>query len=113
MDLMPNTVQEVSRSLEIRFYYKRKIVIGLVLLVIFVVTLEIWVANRLSTFGEKINQLESTKYSLTLENDYLRNQVAQKKSLSLNQKKSLNLGFDKIKKIEYIKDSGFAFNSSK
>lgn len=110
---MPNTVQEVSRSLEAPSYYKRKLVIGSVLLVIFFVTLEIWVANRLSTFGEKINSLESTKYSLELENDYLRNQVAQKKSLSLNQKKSLNLGFDKAKKIEYIKDAGLALNSNK
>jgi hypothetical protein len=110
---MPNTVQEVARSLETPVYYKRKIVIGLVLLIIFVVTIEIWVANRLATFGEKINGLEATKYSLKLENDYIRNQIAQKKSLSLNQKKSLNLGFDKIKKIEYIKTSPFALNSNK
>ena len=110
---MPNTVQEVARSLETPSYFKRKLVIGIVLLVIFVVTLEIWVANRLSTFGEKINSLESTKYSLELENDYLRNQVAQKKSLLLNQKKSMNLGFNKIKNVEYIKDSGIALNSNK
>lgn len=107
---MPETI---SKSLEVPLYFKRKIVIGLVLLIIFVVTLEIWVANRSSTFGEKINSLEATKYSLELENDYLRNQVAQKKSLNLNQKKSLNLGFGKTKSIEYIKNSPIALNSNK
>lgn len=77
--------------------------ITLVLVIIFVMTIEIWVANRLSTFGERINGLESTKYSLALENDYLRNQIAQKKSLILNEKKSESLGFGKIKNIQYIK----------
>lgn len=112
MVLMPNVISETARSLETPLYLKRKIVIGLVLLVIFVVTLEIWVANRSATFGEKINSLEVTKYSLELENDNLRNQVAEKKSLLLNQKKSMNLGFGKTKNIEYIKTSPIAYNSN-
>jgi hypothetical protein len=110
---MPNTVSSVAKSLETPLYFKRKIVVGLVLLIIFVVTIEIWVANRLATFGEKINGLESTKYSLQLENDYIKNQIAQKKSLNLNQKKSFNLGFGKIKNIEYIKSLPIALNSNK
>lgn len=110
---MPDTVSSVAKSLEAPLYFKRKIVIGLVVLIIFVVTVEIWVANRLATFGEKINGLESTKYSLQLENDYIKNQIAQKKSLTLNQKKSFNLGFGKIKNIEYIKDHPIALNSNK
>lgn len=89
--------------METPLYLKRKLVITLVLVIIFVVMVEIWVANRLSTFGEKINGLESTKYSLALENDYLKNQIAQKKSLTLNEKKSKSLGFDKMKNIQYIK----------
>lgn len=109
MDSMPDAI---AKSLETPLYFKRKIVIGLVLLIIFVVTIEIWVANRLATFGEKINGLEATKYSLKLENDNLKNQIAQKKSLNLNQKKSLNLGFGKIKNIEYIKVSPIALNSN-
>lgn len=107
---MPNSI---SDSLKTRFYFKRKIVIGLVFVIIFVVTLEIWVANRLSTFGEKINGLESTKYSLQLENEYLKNQIAQKKSLTLNQKKSEILGFNKAKNVEYIKPEPIALNSNK
>lgn len=110
MDLMPDTI---AKSLETPLYFKRKIVIGLVLLIIFGVMVEIWVANRLSTFGEKINGLEATKYSLELENDYLKNQIAQKKSLNLNQIKSLNLGFGKIKNIEYIKNQPIALNPNK
>ena len=110
---MPDTVSSVARSLETPLYFKRKIVIGLALIIIFVIMLQIWVANRTATFGEKINSLESTKYALELENDYLRNQVAQKKSLLLNQKKSMNLGFGKTKNIEYINFSPIALNSNK
>ena len=109
---MPDTISTVARSLESPLYFKRKIVIGLVLIVIFVIILEVWVANRSATFGEKINSLEATKYSLGLENDYLKNQIAQKKSLNLNLKKSLNLGFGKIKNIEYIKSLPIALNSN-
>lgn len=104
---------KIARSLETPLYLKRKIVVSLVLVIIFVVTIEIWVANRLATFGEKINSLESTKYSLRLENEYLKNQLAQKKSLNLNEKKSANLGFDKIKNIQYIKAGPIALNPNK
>ncbi len=107
---MPNSV---IRSLIRPGYFKRKLVITLVLVIIFVVTLEIWVSNRLSTFGEKINSLESTKYSLQLENNYIKNQIAQKKSLTLNEKKSKNLGFAKIKNIQFIKPEPIALNSNK
>jgi len=107
---MPLTI---ARSLEPKFYLKRKIVITLVLIIIFAVTVEIWVANRMSTFGEKINGLELTKYSLQLENDYLRNEIAQKKSLNLNAKKSTFLGFDKIKNVEFIKNKPIALNPNK
>lgn len=107
---MPDTVSSVTRSLETPLYLKRKIVIALVLMIIFLVTIEIWVANRTATFGEKINSLEAAKYALELENDYIKNQIAQKKSLNLNQKKSMNLGFSKIKNIEYIKTSPLALN---
>lgn len=103
----------ISKSLQTPLYLKRKIVITLVLIIVFVITLEIWVSNRLSTFGEKINGLESTKYLLHLENDYIKNQIAQKKSLKLNQKKSKSLGFDKHKKVEYIKDQSIALNPNK
>ncbi len=103
----------ISRSLQAPLYLKRKIVIALVLIIVFVITLEIWVSNRVSTFGEKINGLESTRYSLQLENDYIKNQIAQKKSLKLNQKKSTNLGFEKSKKFEYMKVSPIALNPNK
>lgn len=110
MGLMPD---KIAKSLKPQLYLKRKLVITLIVVIIFVVTIEIWVSNRLSTFGEKINGLESTKYSLALENDYLKNQIAQKKSLNLNEKKSALLGFEKIKNIQYIKDQEVAVNSNK
>lgn len=105
--------ETIAKSLEPRLFLKRKIVITLALIIIFVVTLEIWVVNRSSTFGEKINVLESTKYSLQLENEYLKNQIAQKKSLTLNEKKSESLGFGKIKNIQYIKSEPIALNPNK
>lgn len=110
MNLMP---EKIAKSLQTPLYLKRKLVITLVLVIIFVVTIEIWVANRLSTFGEKINGLESTKYSLQLENDYIRNQIAQKKSLMLNEKKSESLGYTDIKNIQYIKVDKVSLNSNK
>jgi hypothetical protein len=69
---MPDTVSTVARSLESPLYFKRKIVIGLVLLIIFFVTIEIWVANRLATFGEKINGLEKLKILSILKSIRLR-----------------------------------------
>lgn len=109
MNLMPETI---AQSFETKFYIKRKIVIVLVAIIIFVVMIEIWVANRLATFGEKINGLEATKYSLQLENDYLKNTIAQKKSLELNLKKSASVGFGKVKNVEYIKPEPIALNSN-
>lgn len=105
--------KSVSSSFETPLYLKRKIIIVLVSIIIFAVTIEIWVANRVATFGEKINELEATKYSLQLENDFLENKIAQKKSLSLNQKKSIGIGFGKIKKIEYIKLKPIALNPNR
>lgn len=110
MDIMSD---KIAMSLEPQLYLKRKLVIALVFVIIFVVTIEIWVTNRLSTFGEKINGLEGTKYSLVLENDYIKNQIAQKKSLNLNEKKSASLGFGKIKNIQYIKAEPIALNPNK
>lgn len=110
MNLMPETI---AKSLIKPLYFKRKLVTTLVLLIIFVVMIEIWVSNRLSTFGEKISGLERTKYSLQLENNYLKNQIAQKKSLMLNEKKSKSLGFTKIKNLEVIKSEPIALNPNK
>lgn len=82
--------------------FRRKILIFLVLLIFLISIIEIWVVNRLSTYGEQINKLSQTKTSLTLENQILKNQISQKGSLQEIGQKAAGLGYEKIKNVEYI-----------
>lgn len=100
----------VLRHLNLWFLSGRKIIIFLVVLVIFAATLEIWVVNRLATYGGQINQLEKSKSALMLQNQILKNQIAQNSSLKVLETKAHNLGFEPIKNIQYIKDMGLALS---
>ena len=81
----------------------RKIIISVALFILVIIIIEIWVVNRLSTFGEQILQLERTKASLQLENKILKNQISEKGALKEVRKKAEDLGFEVSKNIEYIK----------
>ncbi len=74
-------------------------------LVVFVVgvVLEVLIINRLSTFGAKINQIEKEKSQLELENADLKDKLFNKISLDKTSKKAMEVGFEPIKSIEYIK----------
>ena len=72
--------------------------------------LEIWVMNRLSTFGEQIVKLERSAAELKLENKILENQIAEKSSLRAVKEYSRVLAFTNIKNITYIKPSEVAFS---
>ncbi len=96
--------------LKLWFLSGKKIVIFLVVLMVFAAVLEIWVVNRLATFGSQINKLEKNKSALTLQNQILKNQIAQDSSLKVIETKARVLGFEPIKNIQYIKDSGLALN---
>lgn len=93
---------------------KRKIArlirVGVVTLLI-IFFLEIWMVTRLSTYGNKIQEMKDNKANLLLENQILENAISEKSSLALIEKKALLLGFEPIKKIESIKPSGLASGS--
>lgn len=75
------------------------VMIGLVLFFI----LEIWMVNRLSTYGSKIEILKQSQARLQLENQLLENAIAQKSSLQILEKESNQLGFDSFSQVEYFK----------
>lgn len=81
-------------------------VVALFLVVVFV--LEIWMVNRLSTYGKKIEELKVIEANLQLENQVLENSIAQRASLGQIEEKSTKLGFGSIKNPEYIKSSPLA-----
>lgn len=82
-----------------------KISLGLLILVFIV---EIWVANRLSTYGEQIQSIKESHARLILENQILENSIAQNQSLELIERKAQFLGFINIKDLEYIRSSPVA-----
>lgn len=88
---------------------KRKNVLSLRLvvlgLVFFLMTLsaEIWIVNRLSTYGDKIYQLKQAQANLELENQVLANSIAEASSMMVLEQKATLLGFNNINQIEYIR----------
>lgn len=76
-------------------------------MVFFLITfsLEIWIVNRLSTYGDKIQELKVAEAKLELENQIIANSVAKDSSMVALEKKAAELGFGSINQIEYIKIS--------
>lgn len=72
---------------------------------IFVFLLEIWMVNRLATYGNKIQEIKQAKAQLELENQVLENLVAENSSLISLEEKAAHWGFDSAKNWEYIKSS--------
>lgn len=79
-------------------------IVGLVGLFI----LEIWMASRLTTYGNKIQQLDQVKSKLSLENQLLEYQIAQQSSLKNLSQVATKLGFNQISVVEYYKPSSIA-----
>jgi cell division protein FtsL len=94
-----------SLNLEDRPWFRKKI-IGLILLIVAgVVVLEIWMVNRLATFGEQLSKLEEIKGSLITENELLENEIAEKSSLIHLGDKAKEEGFGPIKALKYVKET--------
>lgn len=94
-----------------KFYFRpsgRKLVLVLFILITMGAMMQIWVLNRLSTFGERINQIERNKTALKMENQILENQIAQYSALQKIKVQAANLGFKSINQIEYWKSDGLA-----
>lgn len=90
------------RSFELGAILRKKIIVVLVLLLIAFSIVEIWVVNRLSTYGEQISQLEETRTNYVLENQVLQNQIDSASSLGEIEEAVKIFGFEKIKNIEYL-----------
>lgn len=93
---------KLLKFFETESIFRRKILLFVTLLIFLFSILEIWVVNRLATFGEQINKLSITKSNLELENQMMQNQIARLSSLHEIEKEAINLGFEKIRNIEYI-----------
>lgn len=76
-----------------------KLGIGIIV-VIFI--LEIWAVNRLSTSGYKIQEIKVSQAELSLENQLLKNEIAQLISLNFLASKVKEYGFIPSHDIEYL-----------
>ena len=70
--------------------------------------LEIWAMSRLSTYGNKIQELQNAQVILELQNQLLENTVAETASLVEVDKKAEMLGFGTVKSFEYLRPSSIA-----
>lgn len=100
------------KKFELTPKFNRKVVVVAAFIIVPLLVLEIWTMNRLSTLGQGIAELESSKEHLELENTVLRNKISEKRSLTETAQKAKSLGFTKVDKIEYIskEQPGLALN---
>lgn len=89
-------------KIALKFFTRKKVALGLGAILLLGIILEIWLVNRLSTYGEQISRLEKTALDLQLENQILKNQIDQKKSIQFVAKQAKDLGFDRSYSIEYF-----------
>ncbi|GEM_PF-1627628 len=86
---------------------KKTLKIGVVFFLLILAVL-LWSVNRLSTYGEKIQELKVAQARLELENQVLENKIAQGASLHSIEKKASVLGFDSVKNYQYLKSPELA-----
>lgn len=75
-----------------------------VVLVILMITVEVWLVNRLSSYGNEIEELSRMEGKIKLENHLLINEIAGRSSLSQVEKKAAGIGFSPIKTLVHIRE---------
>lgn len=80
----------------------KKVFLGLTLAIVLGSIFEIWLLNRLSTYGVEITKLEASQNALRQENLSLKNKIDERSSLLEIQKKASELGFESVKSIQYL-----------
>ncbi len=75
------------------------ILAGLVVMLV----LEVWMVNRLSTYGNQLAQIKQQEVGFALKNQLLENQIARAGALSDIEHKSEVLGFSQIASYTYLK----------
>lgn len=99
-----NKKNSLSEKLDKHPKVSKYIIFGMVFFLI-TFSLEIWIVNRLSTYGDKIQELKIAEAKLELENQIIANSIAKDSSMVTLEKKATELGFSSINQIEYIKIS--------
>ena len=94
----------------INFLGRRKLIITLCVVLSLGVLLQIWVMNRMATFGEQLTRIERTKAQLMLENQILENQIAKMSALSTIKVYAANLGFKPISALISVRPPNIASN---
>lgn len=102
---MKRLIKQQDESPKNKYIKFAKVGIAVFLAVIF---LEIWMVNRLSTYGSKIQQLKVAQDSLILENQVLQNQLAENTALVNVEQKAASLGFSTVQNYDYFKASMLA-----
>ncbi|MDO8429366.1 MAG: hypothetical protein Q7S88_01940 [Candidatus Daviesbacteria bacterium] len=74
-----------------------------IIAVIFVLVLvaEVWMVNRLATFGSKLQDLKEEQVTVSLQNQILQNQIAEYVSLVTIDQRAKSLGFDTTLNLDY------------
>ena len=85
-----------------------RIVKFVVILFLLFFALEILMVNRLSTYGDKIQDLKNTQASLELENQILEYKISERTSLQKIESKASLFGFNSRKNIEYLQPVSLA-----
>lgn len=94
-----------------RFSFLKKKIPFLILLAFLIgVVTEVWAANRLSTYGEQIAKITQETQQLTLENQLLENEIAQKSSFNQVEKHAKILGFEEIQHVQYLQPLDLAYS---
>lgn len=70
--------------------------------------LQIWMVNRLSSFGDKLNQIKADQKQVELQNIILENSIAKLSSLETVEKQALVLGFMETKDVAFLKSQSVA-----
>lgn len=79
-----------------------------VVLLLAIFFLEIWVVNRLSTYGYKIAELKNLQGELELENQILENEISQNSSLTTIEQKAVEFGFKYVTLVDYYRPPNIA-----
>lgn len=79
-----------------------------VVFILVALSLELWTANRLSTYGDKIQGFKDVQAHLELENQVLENIIARESSLNVLEKRAALLGFSSVKTFQYLRSQDLA-----
>lgn len=88
----------------------KKMLFLLIAVVFSLCLLEIWLVNRLSTYGEQISKMQHASQVLSMENQILKNEIDKKTSLNSSLGLVENEGYVPVKNVFVVKSPDIALN---